>query len=147
MNCRPRLGVRIGLTQDLAGDGRDVSLTEDDEAGQVLQRVPLDPAEVGVRFLPVRSRMASKVAASPLGTDALSTWSTRNPEISLPLTLTFEAKSEASFTVTSRKSTESPAGMWLASRSSRSLTRYSRVFRSSGDWRSAAMCRASPPPG
>ncbi len=51
MNRRPGRGVGVGLAQDLAGHGGDVSLAEDDEAGQVLQWVALGPAEVGVRLL------------------------------------------------------------------------------------------------
>src|SRR5215217_7147812 len=49
--------------------------------------------------------------------------------------------SEASRTVTSRKRTGAPPGMWLSSRCSRSLSRYSRESRSSG-W--LAMTRISP---
>src|SRR5215212_2441063 len=51
VNCWPGLGVGVSLTQDLAGHRRDVSLAEDDESGQVLQRVPLGPAEVGMWLL------------------------------------------------------------------------------------------------
>jgi hypothetical protein len=41
-------GVGLGLAQDLVGDGGDVALAEEDEAGQVLEGVALGPAEVGV---------------------------------------------------------------------------------------------------
>ena len=46
--------VRLGLAQDLVRHRRDVALAEQDVADQVLERVALGPAEVGVRDLPGR---------------------------------------------------------------------------------------------
>ena len=48
---RAPLGVGLGLSQDLVRDGRDVALAEEDETGEVLQRIPLGPTEVDVRAL------------------------------------------------------------------------------------------------
>ena len=40
------LGVGLGPAEDLARDGGDVALAEEGEAGQIAERVALDPAEV-----------------------------------------------------------------------------------------------------
>ena len=63
----PSLGVGVGLTQDLAGHRGDISLAKDDEASQVLQWVPLGPAEVGVRFLPCPVADGQQRGRQPVG--------------------------------------------------------------------------------
>ncbi len=41
-------GVGFGAAEDLVGDGGDVALAEEDEAGEVFEGVALAPAEVDV---------------------------------------------------------------------------------------------------
>ena len=72
---------------------------------------------------------------------ALSTRRIRYPKRSSPATCRVVWKSDGSVRVTSRKSTRSPSGMWLAARSSASFSRYSFSSRSSGSF---AMTRMAP---
>ena len=85
VNCWPGLGVGVGLTQDLAGHGSDVSLAEDNEAGQVLQWVPLGPAEVGVRFLPRPVTDGQQRGRQPVGDGRALDLEHPEPRISSPL--------------------------------------------------------------
>lgn len=77
--------VVLGLAQDFARGRGDIAFAEEDEAGEVLERVPSAHPKYTWGGLRMRSRIASSTAAMVLGTAVPSARKTRNPPISSPL--------------------------------------------------------------
>ena len=71
-----RSRIRLGPAQDFVGHRGDITLAEEDELGQVLERIAFHPAKVDVRLEPVTSWIWSSTAAIVFGTDGPSTLST-----------------------------------------------------------------------